>query len=38
VAVIVARGCAEASAPLLRSAFEGQLGVSYILADDHDRH
>lgn len=37
VAVLVAQGCAEASAPLLRSAFEGTLGVGYILKDDHDR-
>lgn len=29
VSVLVERGCAENCGPLLRSAFEGQLGVSY---------
>jgi hypothetical protein len=37
VSVLVAQGCGEAAAPLLRSAFEGYLGVSYILTADHDR-
>ncbi len=34
VSVLVQKGCAENCGPLLRSAFEGQLGVLYILRAD----
>jgi hypothetical protein len=34
VSVLVREGCAENCGPLLRSAFEGQLGVLYILQAD----
>ena len=37
VAVLTERGCAENCSPLLRSAFEGQLGVLYILQSDSKR-
>lgn len=37
VSVLAERGCAENCGPLLRSAFEGQLGVLYILEADSKR-
>lgn len=37
VSVLAERGCAENCSPLLRSAFEGQLGVLYILEADSKR-
>lgn len=37
VSVLVQQGCAENCGPLLRSAFEGQLGLLYILEADSKR-
>ncbi|MAX38813.1 MAG: hypothetical protein CME33_19830 [Gimesia sp.] len=37
VSVLVERGCAENCGPLLRSAFEAQLGLLYILDTDSKR-
>jgi hypothetical protein len=37
VSVLSGRGCAENCGPLLRSAFEGQLGLLYILESDSKR-
>lgn len=37
VSVLVEKGCAENCGPLLRSAFEGQLGLLYILEADSKR-
>lgn len=37
VSVLVEKGCAENCGPLLRSAFEAQLGVLYILEEDSKR-
>lgn len=37
VSVLAERGCAENCGPLLRSAFEAQLGVLYILESDSKR-
>lgn len=37
VSVLAERGCAENCGPLLRSAFEGQLGVLFILEADSKR-
>jgi uncharacterized protein (TIGR03067 family) len=37
VSVLAERGCAENCGPLLRSAFEGQLGVLYILEAESKR-
>jgi len=37
VSVLAAKGCAEPSKPLLRSAFEAMLGIQYILEADSER-
>jgi len=37
VSVLVARGCSEPCKPLLRSAFEAQIGLLYILEGDTER-